>query len=310
MKLKDFCQKAFFQGTFINIEDAKIPVMTNALHYGNGVFGGLRGYYNGDKKFLSLFRLKDHYNRLLSSLKILGVSIPYSQSDLVEITTNLVKKNKPNTDVYLRPLAYAKSLNISPSFEKDKIFDFCLFMFPLGEYLPINKGLSTMITTWRRVSDTAIPARAKITGAYVNSSLAHQEAVDNGYDEAIFLTENGQVSEGSAANLFIVRDGVLITASKTDDVLEGVTRKTILELAKNLKIPTEERLIDKSELYISNEAFFSGTGVQISWISKVDKRMVGNGKKGPVTEKLQNLFFKVVRGNNDDYKNWLTVISF
>lgn len=299
----------FFQNKITKKEEAKVPVMTNALQYGNAVFGGIRGYYNKEKKFLSIFRIEDHYRRFLSSLKILGVSVKYSLFQLKEITLELIKKNKPQTDTYFRPFAYASSLNISPNLEADKNFDFALYMLPLGEYLSVNKGLKVMVSSWRRVSDNAIPSRAKIAGAYINSSLARKEAVERGFDEAIFLTEDGQVAEGSAENFFMVRDGVLITPAKTDEILEGITRRSIIEIAKDLKIPVEERAIDRTELYVADEAFFSGTGVQVAWIGEIDGRIVGNGQRGLITGKIQDLFFKVVRGETKKYSSWRTEIK-
>lgn len=310
MEIVDYCKKAFFKGKIVDIEDANVPVMTNGFQYGNAVFGGIRGYYNQTMNFLSLFRLEDHYKRLLNSLKILNVSLPYNHDQLIEITLELAKENKPKTDVYCRPFAYAKSVNISPIFHHDKVFDFALFMLPLGEYLSINKGLSVMVSSWRRISDNAIPPRAKISGAYVNSSLARQEALDRGFDEAIFLTESGVVSEGSAANMFIVRDGVLITSPNTDDILEGITRNTIIALARDLSIPFEERTIDRTELYMCDEAFFCGTGVQIAWISSIDNRVIGSGKRGEITRKIQELFFDVVYGNKKEYEYWTRKVSY
>lgn len=283
--------------------------MTNALQYGTAVFGGIRGYFNKEEKFLSIFRMEDHYKRFLLSLKILGVSIKYSLEDLKEITIKLVKKNRPKTDVYFRPFAFASSLYLAPNLARDSIFDFSLYMIPLGEYLPVDKGLSVIVSSWRRISDNAIPARAKISGAYVNSALARKEAQDLGFDEAIVLTQEGHVSEGSAENLFLVRDGVLITSPVSDEILEGITRKTVIELAKELEIPVIERSIDRTELYVADEAFFSGTGVQIAWISRIDGRIVGNGKKGPITQKIQDLFFKIVKGKEEKYsEKWCTKV--
>lgn len=307
---EQFFPYTFFQKKFVKTEEAKVSIMTNALQYGTAVFGGIRGYYNKRKKFLSIFRMENHYQRLLNALKILGVSIPYSLKELREITIELVKKNKPKTDVYFRPFAYVGSLHLSPNLAKDSVFDLALYMIPLGDYLPINKGLSVMVSSWRRISDNSIPARAKISGAYINSALARKEATDRGYDEAIFLTEEGHVSEGSAENLFIVRDGSLITPPRSDDILEGITRRTIIELTKDLKIPIEERRIDRTELYLAEEAFFAGTGVQIAWIAKIDGREIGSSKRGKITAKLQDLFFEIVRGENKKYsQKWCTKIK-
>ncbi len=302
-----FFPYAFFEGKVVKTEDAKVSIMTNALQYGTALFGGMRAYYNKEKKFLSLFRVEDHAQRLLNSLKVIGVSIPYSRQQLIDITLDLLGKNKPQTDTYFRPFAYAASLNLSPNLERDSEFGFALYMIPLGEYLPTDKGLSVSVSSWRRVSDNAVPARAKISGSYINSALARKEANQNGYDEAIFLTEDGHVAEGSAENLFIVRDGVLVTP--LDDILEGITRRTIIQFAKDNKILVQERQIDRSELYVADEAFFSGTGVQVAWISHIDKRQIGNGKRGPITAKLQDLYFKTVRGNEKKYEKWCTKIK-
>lgn len=299
---------SFIRGKVVKTEKANVPIMTNALQYGTAIFGGIRAYYNKDQRFLSVFRVDDHYQRFLSSLNILCAEIKYSKEQLKQITFNLLDKNKPATDTYLRPFAYASSTNLSPNLERDREFDFALYMMPLGEYLPIDKGLSVMISSWRRISDNAIPARGKISGSYINSALARQEATINGFDEAILLTENGHVAEGSAENIFIVKNNTLITPPESDDVLEGITRKTVLQLAKDLGIEVNIRSIDRSELYTCDEAFFSGTGVQISWIGKIDHRVIRNGKRGAITEKIQDLYFKIVRGEVEQYSNWCTKI--
>ncbi|HRN70209.1 MAG TPA: aminotransferase class IV, partial [Candidatus Woesebacteria bacterium] len=227
----------FFQNNIVKTEDAKVSIMTHALQYGTGIFGGMRGYYNQEEKSLSLFRITDHYKRFLQSLHVLSVHFSYSQKDLEKITIDLIKKNKPKTDVYFRPFAYEGSLTIAPPLPDNTTFSFALYMVPLGEYLPLNQGITAMVSSWRRISDTAIPSRIKASGAYINSALAKKEARQNGFDEAIFLTENGHVAEGSAMNIFIIRDGVLITPSKTDDILEGINRKTIIQIAKDENIP-------------------------------------------------------------------------
>lgn len=299
---------AFFEKKVVPIEKANVSIMTNALQYGTGIFGGIRAYYNKEGKFLSVFRVDDHYKRFLQSINILGVSLAFTKKELVDITLSLLKKNNPKTDTYCRPFAYASSLNLSPNLERDKVFDFALYMIPLGEYLSTTKGLSVMVSSWRRISDNAIPSRAKVSGAYINSALARKEATDRGCDEAILLTEDGHVAEGSAENIFIVHDGILVTPPKSDDILEGISRRSIIQIAQDLGIKVEERTIDRTELYVCEEAFFSGTGVQVSWIGKVDGRVVGNGKRGPVTAKLQDLYFNILRGNEKKYSHWNTVI--
>lgn len=310
MRNNQFFPFIFFENKFVEHSKAKISIMTNALQYGTAIFGGIRGYYNHERKFLSIFRIDDHYKRFLQALKILGVSFDFGFEQLKEITLTLIKKNKPKTDIYLRPFAYAANLYISPTFYPNESFAFALYMIPLGDYLPTDKGLSVCVSSFRRISDNAIPARAKISGAYVNSALARFEAQKNGFDEAIFLTEDGHVSEGSAENIFIVRDKTLITPAKTEEILEGVTRKTIIKLAADLGIAVEERRIDRSELYVADEVFFAGTGVKIAWIGQIDKRIIGDGKRGEITAKIQDLYFEVVKGNQPKYDHWCTKLTF
>ena len=298
---------AFFDGKIVPIADAKVSIMTNALQYGNGVFAGIRGYLSADKRSVSIFRINDHYTRFLKSLRILNKTIPYDQQKLAEITLALAKKNKPVTDCYIRPIAYAANYEISPDLSK-LVFDFALYMVPLGEYLSVSKGLRLCISNWIRINDNMIPSRAKITGGYVNSSLAKADAVRLGFDDAIMLTSDGHIAEGSAANLFMVRDGVLVTSPRYSDVLEGITRRTIIKLARDLKIPVEEREIDRTEVYVADEVFLCGTGVQVAWVGEVDGRIIGDGKMGPVAQKVQKLFFDIVRGKEKKYSKWLTKI--
>lgn len=299
----------YFQKKIVKTENANVSIMTNALQYGTGIFAGIRGYYNKESNVLSVFRIEDHYKRFLQSLQILGVSFEYSRKDLVEITMDLIEKNKPKTDTYFRPFAYAASPYITPNLVREEPLDFALYMIPLGDYLPTDKGVKAMVSSWRRVSDNAIPSRVKASGSYMNSALAKKEAMQYGYDDAIFLTESGHVAEGSAMNLFIVRDGVVATSQKTDDILEGITRRTVITLAKDLGYKVEERPIDRTELYIADEAFFCGTGAQVAWIEEIDKRKIGQGVRGKIAGELQDLFFKVVRGEEEKYKDWLTGVK-
>lgn len=299
----------FIRSKYIKTEEANIPIMTNAIQYGTAVFGGIRGYLNKEGKFISLFRIEDHYQRFLQSLQIICVQIKYSKEDLIRITLDLVEKNKPSTDTYFRPFAYASSTNLSPNLEKDEIFDFALYMAPLGEYLPVNKGLRAMVSSWKRISDNVIPARGKISGGYINSALAQKEAKDCGFDEAILLTDQGLVAEGSAENIFIVRNGILFTPLETDSILEGITRRTVIQLAQDLGIEVKVRSIQRSELYICDEAFFTGTGVQVAWIAEIDHRTIGGGKRGKVTVAIQDLYFKVVKGEIEKYDKWCTKIN-
>lgn len=298
---------AFFEGKIIPTELAKINIMTNALQYGNAIIGGIRGYLSSDKKKVNVFRIEDHYTRFLKSLKIVNKTIVYNHKKLIEITLELARKNNPKTDCYFRPFAYAKNYVISPDMSKLE-FDFALYSVALEEYLSLTKGLKLIISNWVRLSDNMIPARAKISGGYINSSLAKGDAAKLGFDDALMMTADGHIAEGSGANFFIVRDGVLITSPKHADILEGITRKTIMELAIDLKIPIQERMIDKSECYIADEAFLCGTGAQLSWVNEIDGRLIGDGRIGSITSKIQKLFFSIVRGNEKRYAHWLTRI--
>lgn len=306
MKTEEF-KFAFFKDKIVPIETAQISIKTNALQYGTAIFGGIRGYFTKDENACYIFRLDEHYERFLSSIKIIGVTFPYTKEQLKEITIELLKKNNQKTDTYIRPLAYAGSHALGPNFA-GVTFDFSIYMIPLGEYLPVSKGLSVMVSSWRRISDNAIPSRVKMSGAYANSALARKEAQDYGFDESIMLNEQGVVSEGSAENIFIVRNGVLITPSVSDDILEGIVRRSVLQLAADMGIPTEVRSIDRSELYIADEAFFSGTGVQIAWIGSIDKRVIGKGVRGEISAALQEKFFKIVRGQDPIYRAWSTKV--
>ncbi len=301
---------AFFRGEVVPTESAQVSIMTNALQYGTAWFGGIRGYNNPRNKTVNIFRLDDHIRRFMSSAQIIGVDLKYTESQLRQIMLDLVKRNKPETDIYLRPFAYASSTQLAPNLNRENPFDFALYMIPLGDYLPTDKGLRTGVSSWKRVTDNMIPPRAKISGAYINSALARKEADDHGYDEAIFLTQEGYVCEGSAENIFLVKDGVLVTPSTDSDILEGITRRTVIKMARDAGIPVVERIVKRTELYTADELFFSGTGVQIAWISEVDRRTIGSGTIGPVTEKLQKQFFRIVKGEVAKYKRWNTPISY
>jgi branched-chain amino acid aminotransferase len=299
---------AFFEGKVVKIEDAKVSIMTNALQYGTAIFGGIRAYYNADENAAYVFRLDDHYTRFLSSAKILGCPIPYDKEQLKKITLDLLKKNKPTTDAYFRPYAYVGNLELGPNLANVTL-DFALYMIPLGEYLPVSKGLNMMVSSWERISDNAIPSRAKASGGYINSALARKEATDNGYDEAILLNKDGHVSEGSAENFFMIRNDVLITPSVSEGVLEGITRRSVVQIARDIGIPVEMRSIERTELYVADEIFLSGTGCQVAWVQSIDKRVI-TPKIGPITKKLQDKFFSIVRGNDKDYSEWCTKIQF
>jgi branched-chain amino acid aminotransferase len=307
MKVQSF-PYAFFQDEFVKIEDAKVSIMTNALQYGTAIFGGIRAYYSAKDKAAYVFRLDDHYKRFLASAGILGCPLPYSLDQLKSTTIELITKNQPTTDAYLRPYAYVGNTQLGPNLANTTL-DFALYMIELSEYLPVSKGLGLTVSSWRRIADTAIPSRAKASGAYINSALARKEATDGGFDEAILLRENGQVSEGSAENIFLVRDGILVTPSVSEGILEGITRRSIVKIAQDMGIPVETRPVEKSELYVADEVFLSGTGCQVAWVSSIDKRPIGSGSIGHITKKLQDKFFGIVRGTDLAYASWLTKID-
>jgi branched-chain amino acid aminotransferase len=301
-------QYAFFEGQIVPIEQAKISVMTHALNYGTACFGGLRGYWNEESEQLFVFRILDHYERLLNSGKLLMMDLPYAADELAGITLDLLRREGWRQDVYVRPLAYKADAGIGVRLHglQDAV---TIFALPFGRYIQAEEGAHVTFSSWRRVDDNAIPARGKISGAYVNSALAKSEAVLNGFDEALVLNADGHLSEGSAENVFVVRNGVVITPPVTDNVLEGITRRTVLHLLSHeMDVAVAERPIDRTEVYLADEAFFCGTGVQIAAITRVDHRPLGDGNIGPITARLRQLYFDVVRGRNADYRHWCTPV--
>jgi branched-chain amino acid aminotransferase len=298
---------AFFQNKIVPIEEAKVDIRTNTLQYGTGVFEGIRSYWDKDTKRSYAFRMGEHYERLISNSKIIMIEVKYTVDELCDITLELLRKENYTEDAYIRPFAYNSGLNIGPKLIGNDQ-DLFIYSIPLGMYLDTNKAIDVCISSWDRVPDNAIPPRAKISGSYVNAALQKTEAVMNGYDEALVLSIDGRhVSEGSAMNLFMVRNGKLITPPLTNDILEGITRNTVIELAGKLEnMETEERLIDRTELYVADELFFCGTGAQISPIGSVDKRKIGNGDMGPVTKRLQDLYFDAVKNRIEEFTHWCT----
>ena len=302
-----FKKLSYFEGKIVPSEKAMVSIQTHALQYGTAVFGGIRGYYNPEKDNVYIFRLKDHIKRLLNSAKLVQLQYSIDPVELEKIILKLVKESRCRENIYLRPYIYTSALQLSPRFHDVKA-DLAIYILPLNDYLDTKKGLTTMVSSWRRIDDTMIPTMSKASGGYVNSALAKSEAVQNGCDEAIFLDSRGFVSEGSAENIFIIRDRKLITPSLTSSILEGITRKSVIELAHKEGIEVIERDVTRSELYVCDEVFFSGTGVQVAWVKEIDKRTIGNGKIGPISKKLQDLFFKIVTANKDEYAGWLTSV--
>jgi branched-chain amino acid aminotransferase len=299
---------AFFQGRIVPIEQARVSVMTHALNYGTACFGGLRGYWNGDLEQLFVFRIRDHFGRFLDSTRLLLMSLPYSVEELAEITVELLREEGWRQDVYIRPLAYKADEGIGVRLHglSDGL---TIFSLPFGRYIEREEGATVTFSSWRRVDDNAIPARGKISGSYVNSALAKSEAVLSGFDEALVLNNNGHLAEGSAENVFILRNGVIATPPVTDNILEGITRRTVMHLLESeIGVEVVERPIDRTEVYLADEAFFCGTGVQIVAITEVDHRPIGDGQMGPITTGLRNLYFDIVRGRIDRYSRWCTPI--
>jgi len=296
----------YFRKQFMPLAEAKVGILTHALHYGTACFEGIRGNWNDEQKQMFLFRVKDHYERIHKGCRILKINPHYSVDEMIQLTVKLVEKSGYHEDVYIRPLAYKSSEAIGVKLH-DLEDDFLIIVATLPAYLDADKGVRCCTSSWRRVDDTMIPARGKITGIYVNSALAKTEANELGFDEAILLNQDGHVSEGSGENIFLVLEGKLITPPSSDNILMGITRDTVMYLARNeLGIEVVERSVDRSELYVADEAFFTGTAAHVSPILEVDNRRVGNGEIGKITKELQRLYFEVIKGKNPKYLHWCT----
>lgn len=301
-------QYAFFEGRIVPIEEAKISIMTHGFNYGTGAFGGLRGYWNEQKEELFVFRPYDHYERLLNSAKMLLIDLPYSRDDLVNITLTLLQHEAYRQDVYIRPLVYKSDHLIGVRLNGLK-GDFALFSVPFGRYIQSEEGAKVGFSSWRRLPDDALPPRGKFTGAYVSSAFIKSEALMNGFDEALVLDQTGHVSEGSAENIFILRKNQLVTPPVTSDILEGITRRSLIQIARDeLGLEVVERPIDRTEFYVADEAFMCGTGVQMAAIVEVDHRPVGDGKLGPVVESLRNFYYDILHGRNTKYMDWVVPV--
>lgn len=298
---------AFFEGNIVPFSEAKVSIGTHALQYGTGAFAGIRGYLDADGETINIFRLREHTARLLRSAKLLRAELPFDRDSLVETIVELAERNAPTGDVYFRPFVYKPAIELTPRL-RGLGDELAIYMLSMGEYLDTTEGVRAIVSSWKRVADNAIPSRGKLTGSYVNSAFAKDEAQEKGGDEALLLNEQGKVAEGSGCNFFMVRDGVLTTPPISADILEGITRRTFMKLAEDEGIAIEQREIDRSELYIADEAFFCGTGVQISPIVAIDGRPIGSGKPGEISTTLRDLFFDVVRGKSSRYADWLTPV--
>jgi branched-chain amino acid aminotransferase len=298
----------YFEGEFIPMKDAKVSIMTHAFMYGTATFEGIRAYWNEEQGRLYGLKVREHVERIRQSCRILLMNDVPSVDELTRLILETVRRNGFREDVYIRPSFYKSTKAIGVRLH-DLDHDLSIIALPFGNYIDTENGCRLMTSSWRRNADEALPARGKIVGGYVNMAFQKSEAELNGYDEAIVLTAAGHVNESSAANVFVVRDGVALTPPVSDDLLEGVTRKGLLELMANEGIPTAERSIDRSELYVADEIFVCGTGVQVSPVIEVDHRPVGSGQIGPIARLVRDRYFEAVRGRLPAYQHWLTPIE-
>jgi len=299
---------AFFKKKFVLLKEAKIGILTHALHYGTACFEGIRANWNSQEKQLYIFRCQEHYARLVNNCKMLKINVPYSVDELCHLSVELLRKSECKEDMYIRPLAYKSSeaLGVRLHGLEDDIF---IAVTTFGPYLDATNGIKCCVSSWIRPDDNMIPARGKITGIYVNNALAKTEAIENGFNEAIMLTSDSYVSEGSGENIFLVTDGKLVTPSCYDRILMGITRDAVIKLAKNeLGIETIERHIDRSELYLADEVFLTGTAAHVTPVVEIDHRKVADGKIGKLTKKLQKLYSDVEFGRNRKYLHWCTPV--
>ncbi len=300
---------ALLGGTQVPLEDAKVGVMTHALHYGTAVFEGIRGNWNEAHSKMYVFRLREHYERLLRGCRMLRIDLPYDVDELCKITTDLIERNGYRQDVYIRPLAFKGQEAVANLKLHELDNEFTVVVLPFGNYIENDRPLRCQTSSWRRPEDSIMPTGVKITGLYTTSILAKTEAVTAGYDEAILLNWDGTVSEGSGENLFMISDGRISTPSETDNCLLGITRDSVIELAsRELGMEVVERRIHRSELYLADEVFLTGTAAHVTPMGELDNRSIGTGEVGPVTKRLQELYFATVKGDNPDYAKWCTPV--
>jgi branched-chain amino acid aminotransferase len=309
MAKSDLPINAYFQGKIVPYAEAKVGVLTNALNYGTAVFGGIRGYWNETEQQMFIFRPRDHFRRFLNSARLLRMEFPHTPESLTQVTIDLLRADGYHCNTYIRPLAYKADEAIGVKLH-GLIDELSIVVVPmLASYVNNDTGAHVTFSSWRRVDDNMIPARGKISGAYANSALIKSDAILAGFDEALVLTQEGHVSEGSAMNVFMVRDGVLITPPPTENILEGITRRSVIELARaELGLQVVERPIDRTEVFICDELFFTGTAAQVTAITRVDFRTIGSGQMGPITSQLRDLFDEVIRGKITKYSSWLTPV--
>jgi branched-chain amino acid aminotransferase len=301
----DLPRHAYFRGKIVPYSEAKVGVATHALNYGTAVFGGMRGYWNDEKKKLFVFRPLDHYRRFLNSCRMMCMDMDHTPESLTDLTLELLRQDAYQQNIYIRPLAYKADEVIGVRLHnlRDEL---TIFALPFEQYVKNDTAAHVTISSWRRIDDNTIPARGKVSGAYASSALIKTDAARAGFDEALALTLDGHLTEGSAMNIFMLREGVLITPPVTDNILEGITRRSVMELARNeLGISVVERPIDRSEIYICDEFFLTGTAAQITVVTKVDHRPIGKGVMGPVAGALRTIYDEILHGNNSKYAHWV-----
>ncbi|HYL72209.1 MAG TPA: branched-chain amino acid transaminase [Candidatus Dormibacteraeota bacterium] len=299
----------YFDGEMRRYGDSHLGLLTHALHYGTGCFEGIRAYWSERQRRLNVFRMADHFERMRGNARMLHMEVPLPVEELCAITVELLRRNGFTSDVYVRPLVYKANEEVGIRFH-DLRDGFMIVTVPFGAYVDTTAGIRCQVSSWRRMDDTIAPARSKSTGIYVNSALAKTEACLNGFDEAIVLTQGGHVSEGSAENIFLLRGGRLITPPVTENIVEGITRRTLMTFAREeLGIDVVERVVDRSELYVADEVILSGTGAEVSPVIEIDRRPIADGEPGRVTRRLQKLYFDVCKGEDDRYASWLTPVA-
>ena len=298
---------AFFKKQFVPLAEAKINVMTQAFHYGTAIFEGIRGNWNSEHKQIYLFRLKEHYQRLLDGCQVIRIKLPYTVDELCQITVELAQKCGFEEDIYVRPVAYKSSEALGVRVH-DISDDYVVFIIPWGRYLDVDKA-RCVVSSWQRPGNNMAPPQAKIMGNYATNALAKSDAIESGFDEAIMLSPDGYVSEGSGENIFLVKDEKLVTPAIYNNILPGITRDSVIKLAQNeLGLETIERPVVRGELYIADECFLTGTAAHVTPVSEIDHRKIGNGEIGEITKKLQKIYAEVIRGNNPKYLYWCTPV--
>jgi branched-chain amino acid aminotransferase len=297
----------WFDGKFVDFDKANVHVLTHSLQYGSGIFEGIRAYETD--RGTSVFRLHDHAKRFINSAKTYQMGIGMNAAEFAEYVVSTIAKNRLG-ECYVRPFAFYVNNNqigVNPAGRKVSTI---IAAIPFGNYFHNkDRGISCKVSSWRRINSMVLPPQAKASGNYLNAVLASLEAKNSGADEAIMLTQDGYVAEGSGENVFLVREGVLVTPSVESDILPGITRDTVIKLSESLGIEVEEREVHREELYTSSEVFFTGTAAEITPITKIDSRNVGSGKPGPIAKLLNDNYAKVVRGKNKEYDGWLTYVK-